>query len=302
MSIDDRIRAALGELAPEVPTDAVMAALEARLAAGPPPPAPPRPPAWRRWLGGGAALGVLVVAVILGVLADGGGGDEGARPQLRPTIDAGSASPGSTAPGGAGTAPGSSSVPEGSTSSTVAPGAIPAPGVPGGAPVPTVPQAPAPPSTTTTGIDSTTTTSVPAPTTTVPPTTTTTSPPTTTTTAPNDGPPVLVGAALGADEVWELDPVACPRASTVGVSVQATDDLGIASVVATMSGFGGKPVALALVAAEGRYRAELGPWPVGTVPFGLSLPVSVTLTATDTAGQEATVVVGSFLVRSVSTC
>jgi hypothetical protein len=291
MSIDDRIRSAFEELAPAVSSDGVLASLEERLATPPPPPRPPR--SWRRWLGGAAGC-VLVVAVIALAIAGGAdGGDERAQARSDTTS--------STQPDRSTT----SALPLRSTTSTapVEPGPVLAP-APSAAPVPPTPAVPVvrddgpgssfpsvPWASIPAGSD-------PSPSST---TTTTTAPSTTTTSLPTDPPPLVVDGALSEVEVWELEAAACARPATITVSVRVLDDQPVASVEAVPGILGGKRLALAPVGGD-RFEGTLGPWPVGTVPFGLSLPVSVTVVATDTAGQVGELVVGAFRIRSASTC
>lgn len=290
MSIDDRIRSAFEDLAPAVSTDGVLAALEERLATPPPPPRPPR--RWRRWIGGIAALAVLVALVGLVVLAIGGGADGGDERAAGRTTTS-SAEPVSSSSTSSATVPPSSPAPPIDLGPVVTP-VLPVPPVRPAQPTPAVPverddgPGAADPSTPWTSIPSTTSPSPPSST-------------TTTTSRPTDGPPLVLDGTLSEVEVWELNAAACPRAATVTVSVRVLDDGPVTTVVADPGAIGGKTLVLS-PGSGGHYEGVLGPWPVGTVPFGLSLPVSVTVTATDAAGQVGELVVGAFLVRSVSTC
>jgi hypothetical protein len=297
MTIDDRIRAAFEELAPVVSSDGVLAALEERLATPPPPPPRPRRRWWRSV--GGAAVVALLIA-LSGVAIRGGPDDAEELGQAPSATTSASEAEGGT-PTRSGSVPSSTSMPPIDPGPVLAPvpPATPTPAVPvvrddaPGSSFPSVPWAsvpadadPLPPSSTTT-----TTTTI----------TTTTTTPTTTTSRPTYPSPIVVDGTLSEGEVWELDAAACTRAVTVTVSVRVIDDLGLATVVADPGVVGGKAFALAPTTGD-RYEGTLGPWPVGTVPFGLSLPVSVTVTATNTAGQVGELVVGAFLIRSVSTC
>jgi hypothetical protein len=138
-------------------------------------------------------------------------------------------------------------------------------------------------STSTTVPTSASTTRPPGTTTPVVPTTPTTAPPPT---LPPDAPPFLSSPEASPDEVWETS--GCP--STVTLSVDASDDVGVVSVTYSwrVSGAGGG-------SGAGSLNRNGNTWfgsfqvPQSAVPSGQGMRrLTVTFVATDTAGAQST--------------
>lgn len=137
--------------------------------------------------------------------------------------------------------------------------------------------------TTSSTTSTTTTTTVPtttSTTTTQPPTTTSTT--TTTTQAPDTQDPNISTADAAPDEIFEVDGNVCPTSS--GISATVTDDVGVASVVATWSG-AGSPANMGQ--SGDTWTTTFGTFPGGTWPSGFT-DVTITITASDAAGNTDT--------------
>jgi len=167
--------------------------------------------------------------------------------------------------------------------------------------------------TTTTTVAATTTTAVPTVTTLAPVVTATTAPtpastaPATTppppTAAPDTTPPFVGQLSINADPIWELDTdvISCgTNTRQATVSAQASDERGVASVTLSWS-FPGGPNGSTTMSGSGTYSATFGPFPYLTVTDNSSESATLTITATDTAGNSAATQ-GSITVVSTSTC
>ena len=155
----------------------------------------------------------------------------------------------------------------------------------------------------------TTTTSAPVETTTsgeAPTSTATTAAPATTpppAAASDTTPPVISQLSVAPDPIWELDTegIPCgtyPRQATV--SSQVSDDRGVATVTLSWA-FPGGPNGSTAMSGSGTYSATFGPFPYLTVTDSGSEPATLTITATDGAGNSA-VVLDGITVFSTATC
>ncbi len=151
----------------------------------------------------------------------------------------------------------------------------------------------------------TVTTAAPVETATTAPVTATTAQGTTAplTPAPDTTPPEVGQLSVAPDLIWELDSevISCgaePRQATI--SAQASDDRGVAAVTLSWA-FPGGPNGSKAMSGSGTYSATFGPFPYLTVTDNSFESVTLTITASDAAGNSAATV-GSITVRSTSTC
>jgi len=124
-----------------------------------------------------------------------------------------------------------------------------------------------------------------------------------TTEAPDTTPPAVGQASASPSPIWEEDTEALscddePRASTV--VVQAGDDRGVASVTMSWQFQGGSSGSSSM-SGDGTYMGTLGPFPYLTVADGQSEQVTITITATDGAGNTASTST-AVTVMSTGTC
>ena len=124
--------------------------------------------------------------------------------------------------------------------------------------------------------------------------TTVTAPATTTTVPPPDeNPPSLSGLSVSPSSV-RASGCSGGGATTATVSVTATDASGISSVRATVAAPGGGGTNMASVGG-GVYRATIGPFE-SPLPAGFDLEGQVIVTATDSAGNTASINAGLTIV------
>ena len=168
--------------------------------------------------------------------------------------------------------------------------------------------------TTTSSSTSTTSTTVAPPDTTTPPPTTpppttpppTTPPPTTPppTTPPDTTPPAIQQPSVAPGDIWEEDTnfLSCPANTKreSDVSVQVTDDVGVASVRASWT-IGGTPTTVTMSRSGSTYSTVFGPFDYLTVPDNAAPDVPITITARDAAGNSSAVEV-QVTVHSLAEC
>ena len=156
---------------------------------------------------------------------------------------------------------------------------------------------------TTTTSTTTTSTTVAPPGSTVPPTTPppTTPPPTT---PPDTSPPVIQQPSVAPGDIWEEDTnfLSCPANTKreSAVSVQVTDDVGVASVRASWT-IGGTPTTVTMSRSGSIYSAVFGPFDYSTVPEMPATDVPITVTARDAAGNSSSIGV-QVTVHSLAEC
>jgi hypothetical protein len=160
--------------------------------------------------------------------------------------------------------------------------------------------------TTTTPGDTTTTTSSSTTTTSAPTTTSSSTTTTSSTTPPDTTPPVIQQPSVAPNEIWEEDTnvLSCPANTKreSDVSVQVTDDVGVASVRASWT-IGGTADSATLGLSQGVYSMTFGPYesPTVTDKFPYGEDVTVTVRALDAVGNESKIAV-SVRVNSVWEC
>ncbi len=153
------------------------------------------------------------------------------------------------------------------------------------------------PETTTSTPSSTTTTTRPGTTTTTPsptPTTSSGGPTTTTTTTPGPttppdaAPPEITQFAASRTNIIEDDAAVCgTNGLTLTVTGVVTDAVGVASVTARWT-VGAKSGTTTVTQSGTSYSATIGPFATDTVPYPTDeLPLTITLTAADAAGNQA---------------
>ncbi len=157
------------------------------------------------------------------------------------------------------------------------------------------------PSTTTTRAPTTTSSST---TTTRAPTTTSSSTTTTSTAPPDTTPPVIQQPSVAPGDIWEEDTsfLSCPANTKreSDVSVQVTDDVGVASVRASWT-IGGTPTTITMSRSGSIYSTVFGPFEYLTVPDNTAPDVPITITARDAAGNSSSIGV-RVTVHSLAEC
>jgi len=151
---------------------------------------------------------------------------------------------------------------------------------------------------TTTTSTTTTSTTVAPPDSTVPPTT---PPPTA---PPDTTPPVIQQPSVAPGDIWEEDTsfLSCPANTKreSDISVQVTDDVGVASVRASWT-IGGTPTTVTMSRSGSIYSTVFGPFEYLTVPDNTAPDVPITITARDAAGNSSSIGV-QVTVHSLAEC
>ncbi len=122
---------------------------------------------------------------------------------------------------------------------------------------------------------------------------------------PDTTPPTLANAHGTPGDIWEQDGggITClgGPARTSVVSVNATDDKGVASASMTYTVPGAGPVTRTMSGSGSTWSATFGPVAASTVPDSTAPSVTVTITVKDTSGNSATTT-ASVSVHSIAEC
>jgi len=115
---------------------------------------------------------------------------------------------------------------------------------------------------------------------------------------------VIQQPSVAPNEIWEEDTnvLSCPANTKreSDVSVQVTDDVGVASVRASWT-IGGTPTTVTMSRSGSVYSMAFGPFDYLTVPDQTAEDVPITITARDGAGNSSSLGV-QVTVHSLAEC